>query len=102
MPATISQKVQDRVIENLWKHDGERISFEKGRRVRYRCSCGNETESDTSNIGRATWKGTCIKCSNQKNGNKNDYESARKVWEESGEILPVQEYKGNKVKMYYN
>jgi len=95
-----SKKVQDRIIENLNKNDAELISFEKGRRVKYRCSCGNETESDTSNIGKATWGG-CAKCLNKRRGNKNDYEFARKVWEKEGEILPKQEYKGNKTKLYY-
>ncbi len=47
MPVGTSQKVQDRIIENLTKNGAELISFEKGRKVRYRCSCGNETESHT-------------------------------------------------------
>lgn len=100
MPMGTSQKVQDKVIANLTKNGAKLISFEKGRKVRYRCSCGNETESCTSNIGKPTWRG-CLKCSNQRRGNKNDYEFARKVWEEEGEVLPKQEYKGNKDKMHY-
>ena len=100
MPVGTSQKVQDRIIENLTKNGAELISFEKGRKVRYRCWCGNETESYTSNVNKPTWGG-CAKCSNQRRGNKNDYEFARKVWEEGGEVLPKQEYKGNKDKLYY-
>lgn len=45
--------------------------------------------------------GGCAKCSNQRRGNMNNYETARKVFEEGGEILPKQEYKGNKVKLFY-
>jgi DNA-directed RNA polymerase subunit RPC12/RpoP len=100
MPVGTSQKVQDRIIANLTKNGAELISFEKGRKVRYRCSCGNETESYTSNVNKPTWGG-CATCSNQRRGNKNDYEFARKVWEKGGEVLPKQEYKGNKVKMHY-
>ena len=100
MPVSTSQKVQDRIIANLTKNGAELISFEKGRKVRYRCSCGNETESHTSNVNKPTWEG-CATCSNQRRGNKNDYEFARKVWEKGGEVLPKQEYKGNKVKMHY-
>ena len=100
MPVDTSQKVQDRIIANLTKNGAELISFEKGRKVRYRCWCGNETESYTSNVNKPTWGG-CAKCSNQRRGNKNDYEFARKVWEEGGEVLPKQEYKGNKDKLYY-
>lgn len=101
MPASISQKVKDRIIENLTKNRAELISIEKGRKVHYRCACGNETESHSSNIVRETWKGTCIKCSNQRRGAKNNYEFVRKVWEEGGETLPVQEYTDNKTKLHY-
>jgi hypothetical protein len=100
MPVGTSQKVQDKIIANLTKNGSELISFEKGRKVRYRCSCGNETESHTFNLCKSTWGG-CAKCSNQRRGNKNNYEFARKVWEEGGEVLPKQEYKGNKDKMHY-
>jgi len=65
MPTCTFQKVQDRIIENLTKHEAELISFEKGRKVWYRCSCGNEAESHTSNMGKSTWKGTCVKCFKQ-------------------------------------
>jgi len=62
MPREISQKVKDRIIGRLTENNAEFIAFEKGRKVKYRCSCGNESASHTSNIGRSTWKGTCAKC----------------------------------------
>jgi DNA-directed RNA polymerase subunit RPC12/RpoP len=100
MPKTVSEKVKNRILELFKKNNAELLSFEKGRIVKYRCSCGNESQTCTNNI-RETWKG-CIKCLNTKRNNKNDYEFARKLWEENGEILPKQEYKDNKTKLYYN
>lgn len=100
MPRTVSEKVKNRILELFKKNNAELLSFEKGRIVKYRCSCGNESQTYTNNI-RETWKG-CIKCLNTKRNNKNDYEFARKLWEENGEILPKQEYKDNKTKLYYN
>ena len=100
MPKGTSKKVKDRINNILSKNNAELIAFEKGRKVRYRCSCGNETSSYTTNISKPSWKG-CAKCSNQRRGNTNNYEVARKVWEKEGEILPKQDYKSNKTKMYY-
>ena len=100
MPPTTSQKVIDLITDIFKKNKCQLISFEKGRRVKYICSCKNETETDTSNIRKSTWGG-CAKCSNQRRGNTNNYEYARKVWEEGGEKLPIQEYSGNKVKLFY-
>ena len=100
MPQGTSKEVQNKVIMKLTQHGAELISFDKGRKVRYRCSCGNETQSITNNIIR-TWGGSCCECSNQKNGNKNNYEFAKRIWEENGETLPLQEYKGNKNKLHY-
>ena len=99
MPKTVSEKVKNRILELFKKNNAELLSFEKGRIVKYRCSCCNESQTCTNNI-RETWKG-CIKCLNTKRNNKNDYEFARKLWEENGEILPKQEYKDNKTKLYY-
>ena len=93
-----SVKVIDLITDILKKNKCELISFEKGTRVKYRCSCKNETEADFSGIRKSTWGG-CAKCSNQRRGNTNEY--ARKVWEEGGEKLPIQEYSGNKVKLFY-
>ena len=95
-----SVKVIDLITDILKKNKCELISFGKGTRVKYRCSCKNETEADFSGIRKSTWGG-CAKCSNQRRGNTNDYEYARKVWEEGGEKLPIQEYKGNKDKLFY-
>ena len=96
----ISSEVIDLITDILKKNKCELISFGKGTRVKYRCSCKNETEADFSGIRKSTWGG-CTKCSNQRRGNTNDYEYARKVWEEGGEKLPIQEYSGNKDKLFY-
>lgn len=57
-------------------------------------------QNHTLQISKESWGGRA-KCSNQRRGNMNNYETARKVFEEGGEILPKQEYKGNKVKLFY-
>ena len=101
MPREMTQKTKDKILACLEAKGAELLSIEPGRRVKYRCSCGNETESHSANITRATWKGTCVKCSNKRRGNMNNYEVVKKVWEDGGETLPPQEYKGNKVKMFY-
>jgi len=94
------QKTMDEVNDILIDNDCELISFEKGRRVKYTCSCKNIAETDSSNIRRKGWGG-CAKCSNQRRGNIQDYEYCRKIWKAGGETLPEQDYTGNKDKMFY-
>jgi DNA-directed RNA polymerase subunit RPC12/RpoP len=95
-----SPDVIELITNILTKNNCQVISFEKGKRVNYMCSCGNETATNTGSIRRETWGG-CAKCSNQRRGNLQTYEFARTVFEEGGETLPVQEYKGNKTKLFY-
>jgi hypothetical protein len=71
-----------------------------GRSIRYRCSCGNETETHSSNIRKPNWKG-CPKCSNQKRGNTQNFEYARTIFATGGETLPDQPYNNNKGKLFY-
>jgi len=100
MPREMLQKTMDEVNDILIDNDCELISFEKGRRVKYTCSCKNIAETDSSNIRRKGWGG-CAKCSNQRRGNIQDYEYCRKIWKAYGETLPEQKYTGNKDKMFY-
>lgn len=102
-PPGVSKKVKDRIIEKLTSKDCVLIYIgddKNSRRVKYQCSCGEVSISDTSNIGKDTWNG-CIKCSNSKRGNINTIEYAQKVWKEGGETLPDQPYVNNKTKLRY-
>ena len=100
MPAKTSQKVQDRVFKKFDENKCEFISFEVGRKVRYKCSCGNVTQSTTPSISSKTWKG-CSSCSNRKRGNINTLEYARLFFEKDGHILHDQEYINGKTKLKY-
>ena len=100
MPPKMLQKTMDEITDILIDNDCELISFEKNRRVKYTCSCKNIAETDSSNIRKKGWGG-CAKCSNHRRGNIKDYEYCRKIWKEGGEILPEQNYTGNKDKMFY-
>jgi len=71
MPKTVSEKVKNRILELFKKNNAELLSFEKGRIVKYRCSCCNESQTCTGNV-----KDTCKGCVN-----KNEYEFARKLWD---------------------
>ena len=100
MPKEISPVVKERILTKLKDVNCTLISFEKGRKVKYICSCGNETETNNGSISRSTWGG-CTKCANQRRGNTNTYEIARKVFEKGGIELPKQPYNGNKTKLFY-
>jgi hypothetical protein len=87
--------VQERINKKFTKKNCQLLSFEKGRKVKYICSCGNEAESYTTNISKESWGG-CAKCSNQRRGNMNNYETARKVFEEGGGYFLNKNIKGIK------
>lgn len=65
MPSEMLQKNMDEITSILIDNECELISFEKGRRVKYTCSCKNIAETDSSNIRRKGLDG-CAKCSKQK------------------------------------
>jgi hypothetical protein len=94
-------KVQLKILEKFKEHGNTLISFEKGRKVIFICNCGNHTQSDTSNICKETWTGSCAKCSNKKRGNQNNIEHCQKIFADGGEILPDQPYIDNKSKLHY-
>lgn len=52
MPTVTSLKVQERINKKFTEKNCQLLSFEKGRKVKYICSCGNEAESYTTNIQR--------------------------------------------------
>lgn len=95
-----SQATRIKVTQALQKQNGLLIRIGKGRKVVYQCSCGEEATSKVQNILKESWKG-CIKCANEKRGSKNTIEEVIEIFKEGGEILPIQEYKGNKVKLKY-
>jgi hypothetical protein len=65
MPTEMLQKNMDEIKSILIDNDCELISFEKGRQVKYTCSCKNIGETSYLNIRRKGWGG-CAKCSKQK------------------------------------
>ena len=46
MSKTVSEKVKNRILELFKKNNAELLSFEKGRIVKYRYPCGNESHKD--------------------------------------------------------
>lgn len=55
MPTVTSLKVQERINKKFTEKNCQLLSFEKGRKVKYICSCGNEAESYTTNISKESW-----------------------------------------------
>ena len=92
------QKVE--IILN--KMGAELIEIKPFRKLIYKCKCGNISQNYINNISKPTWKGTCHKCSNKKRGNFNNYVEVMKVFNNKGlELLPNQEYVGNKSKLAF-
>lgn len=60
MPAVTSLKVQERISKKFTGKNCQLLSFEKGRKVKYICSCGNEAESYTTNISKESWGGCAL------------------------------------------
>ena len=100
MPKTTTSSVVEKLKAVLESKGAILIAIETGRKVTYLCSCGNNAHSYTPNILKPKWKG-CIKCSNQKRGNHNDFDMVKQVFKENCIDLPTQPYKGNKSKLYY-
>ena len=95
-----SEAIQEIVKKILIDNNCRLISFEPNRVVKYVCSCKNNTSTNTQAIRKPTWRG-CVKCLNKKRGNFNTFEFVKDIFEKEGIILPIQEYKGNKVKLHY-
>ena len=97
---TLNQNTQDTVISILVDNNCQLISFEKGRVVRYTCSCGNDASTNIQSIMRDSWGG-CVKCSNVRRGNKNNFEIVRQLFAKHDIVLPIQPYQNNKTKLSY-
>lgn len=81
------------------------ISFtydnEGNRRTKYKCHCGNISETDWRNIKKSTKTSACLKCQN--NRNKVDYDKLFNDFYEKGcELLTAKhDYKNNKQKLSF-
>jgi len=68
--------------------------------VHYKCSCGNITQTDSSNIYKTGWSG-CKKCAGKRKTNYTNFKQAQTIFQEQGELLPEQEYVNSRTKLNY-
>lgn len=69
--------------------------------IKYKCKCGNISETDLRNLTKISRKPNCPKCQNDKN--KLDFESIKKEFEQRDCQLLINpnDYQNNKQKLHY-
>lgn len=88
-----------RLSETIANHGGELLEVLPGRRVVYKCQCGNHARSNTSMI-LGKWSGTCRVCCNTVNGNKHTLESATEIFTAAGAtMVEDQQYTNSSTRM---
>lgn len=94
----ISKKAQDELSSIVTQKGGTVLGFKWERQVIYRCVCGNEAITFSTNIKKPKWGG-CLACNNQRRGNKNDMSTVRQIFEDHGFALITENYTDNKQKL---